>query len=296
MYFSKLIVFVVLFVAVPLFISAQGCSDAGFCSLKYGSNTKSSIAVGHIIGSGDGATVTNTTYVQFNTKISENAWWDTKLNTNHASGSLGNNFGLGDVITNISYKAYNKHDISLHFVAGAKFPLGTANAKVGSASLPMAYQSTLGTVDALFGGSIKKAKWEFTQAWQIPLTKANKNSYNPAFPNVDFPSSNELERRSDALLRVAYTLRKAKSKLSIKPNVLAIYHLGEDKFTNAAGNKQNLVGSDGLTVNLSAITQYIIGKNQVLELGLATPIKVRTIRPDGLTRSFTAGIEYKISF
>ncbi len=81
-----------------------------------------------------------------------------------------------------------------------------------------------------------------------------------------------------------------------KPNVLFLYHLGEDRYENTLGNRQNIDGSDGLTINGNLISAYQINKTDSIELSLVTPFVVRTIRPDGLTRSFTAALIYKVAF
>ena len=72
--------------------------------------------------------------------------------------------------------------------------------------------------------------------------------------------------------------------------------MGEDTYQNVFGNRENIKGSDGLTINGNLITTYNFNKKNSLELSLATPFLIRDIRPDGLTRKFVAGLIYKISF
>lgn len=98
------------------------------------------------------------------------------------------------------------------------------------------------------------------------------------------------------LLRAAYNIKKPGKAFFLKPNVLAIYHLGEDTYENLYGKRQSLAGSQGLTLNANVIAGFAIDKKNVLELSLAAPFVVRSIRPDGLTREFTVGVEYKVSF
>jgi hypothetical protein len=283
--------------------NAQGCSDGGFCSLKYhagGDAAKNSVAIGNVIGGGDGNTFINTTYIAFTRQLHKNVYWDTKLTANYASGALGSNFNVGDVFTNISVAAWQSpsQTKAFNFLAGVKIPLTQANDKARNLPLPMAYQSSLGTFDVIFGGSYKTNNWEFTQAWQVPLTKQNKNTFIKEFSTAskDFPSSNNIQRKADALFRVAYNFKREKSKFSFKPNILAIYHTGEDSYENTVGKRELLKGSQGLTLNLNVIAKYMLTQKQSLELSVAAPAVVRDIRPDGLTRTFTAGIEYKISF
>lgn len=301
MRYKKIIHFIP-FIMAAANSQAQGCSDGGFCSLKYHADVaaaKNSVAVGNVSGVGDGSTFINNTYITYTRALSKNIFWDTKVTANYASGSLANNFNMGDVFTNVSLKAWqspSKLNV-LSFLGGVKIPLTQANDKAGNKALPMAYQASLGTFDLLLGGSYKLNKWEFTQAWQIPLTKENKNSFIKEYSvSNSFPSTNKFQRKADALLRIAYNIHKRESKFSFKPNLLAIYHLAEDSYQNIYAKRQTLDGSKGLTLNANIIGKYMFSKKQSIELSVAAPFVVRDIRPDGLTREFTAGIEYKISF
>jgi hypothetical protein len=282
-------------------IDAQGCSDAGFCSLKYtasGSN-KNSIAVGNVTGVTDGQTFVNGSYISYARQLSKRILWDTKFTANYASGQLANNFNAGDVFTNISIAAWQNKTKQKSFtaLAGVKIPLTAANDKAGGKPLPMAYQASLGTYDLLLGGSLRINKWEFTNAWQIPLTGENKNTFFEEYSvSNDFPTTNKFKRKPDVLLRAAYNVKKTGSKFSFKPNILAIYHLGKDSYEDIYAKRKQLQGSDGLTLNANVIAKYTINKTNSIELSLAAPFMVRDVRPDGLTREFTAGIEYKISF
>ena len=78
--------------------------------------------------------------------------------------------------------------------------------------------------------------------------------------------------------------------------MLFIYHLGEDSFENIFGQRENIKGSDGLTINGNLIASYTFTKQSSIELSVATPFVVRDIRPDGLTRSFVLGIHYQYTF
>jgi hypothetical protein len=282
--------------------TAQGCSDAGFCSLQYhrgAALTKNSIAAGNVAGVGDGNTFINTTYITYTRQLTGKMYWDTKVTANYASGALANNFNAGDVFTNLSMQAWQSSSKQhlLNFSAGMKIPLTAGNDKAGGKPLPMTYQSSLGTFDLLLGASYKVNNWEFTNAWQLPLTRENKNSFFDEYAvSDDFPSSNKFRRKADVLLRGAYTIHKAGSKFSFKPNVLAVYHLGEDSYENIFAKRQILTGSKGLTLNANIIGKYAINTKSSLELSAAAPFVVRTIRPDGLTRELTAGLEYKFSF
>jgi hypothetical protein len=279
----------------------QGCSDAGFCSLKYhvASLKKNELTLGSSVGVTDGATFINNSYLNYTRLLNKNLFWDTKVTANYASGSLANHFNIGDVFTNLSYNFWKnkRNSASLSLLAGIKIPLSDANAKAGNNPLPMAYQASLGTVDLLTGVSYKVTKWQFSHALQIPLNKENKNSFLKEISGVnDFPSTNRFGRKADMLIRAAYIIKKPASKISIHPAILAIWHLGEDEYEKMNGKREVLQGSNGLTLNANIIGRYTFPKQKSIELSLATPFVVRDIRPDGLTRKFTATVEYKIPF
>jgi hypothetical protein len=140
-------------------------------------------------------------------------------------------------------------------------------------------------------------RWDFNAALQIPVVNLNKNSYFSEYSGTDdFPSTNLFERKPDALVRATYSIKTPNKKFAFKPNILFIYHLGEDSFENILGKREAIVGSDGLTVNGNLITNYTINSQNSIELSLASPFVVREIRPDGLTRSFVLGLQYKLTF
>jgi hypothetical protein len=292
-----------IFILVGHFGYAQGCSDAGFCSLKYHDNTiknyKNSIAIGNTSGIADGNTFINASYITYSRQLHKKVYWDTKVTANYASGKLANNFNAGDVFTSFSLQAAASKDYarSLKILAGLKIPLTAANDKAGGKPLPMAYQSSLGTYDLLLGINYNINNWEFTNAWQLPLTKQNKNTFLKEYTvSNDFSSTNKFQRKADVLIRAAYDIKKAAKNISLKPNILAIYHLADDSYEDIFSMRRTLTGSQGLTLNANIIGKYAINKSSSIELSLAAPFVVRDVRPDGLTRKFTAGLEYKFSF
>ena len=300
----KKILFIPTFLLISLYTMAQGCSDAGFCSLKYHASTeenksKNSITIGNVSGLADGKTFINGTYLTYKRELSRNWNWDTRITANFASGALANNFNIGDVFTNLSYQVFASKSSgrSLQLLGGIKIPLSGANDKASGKPLPMAYQSSLGTWDALLGLQYRVKEWEFTNAYQIPLTGQNKNTFIKEYSTTsDFPTTNKFDRKADVLLRVAYEIKTRSKQFNLKPNILAIYHTGKDSYEDLFSKRQVLNGSEGLTLNANIIGNYRFNVRNALELSLATPFLVRDIRPDGLTRKYTVAIEYQYSF
>ncbi|WP_240976718.1 hypothetical protein [Flavobacterium rivulicola] len=282
-------------------VYAQGCSDAGVCSIgnsfdKENSN-KNLIETGSIYGVGEADVTYISSYVTYSRAFGEKWALSAKFTYSVADGSFGQRGQFGDAYLISNYKFAEKDQKQWSILSGFKFPFTTANAKINGYSLPLDYQASLGTFDLILAANYKYSQWDFNFGFQIPVFNNNKNSYFAEYSGTDdFPSTNLFERKSDALFRTTYTYQTPNKKFTFKPNMLFLYHLGEDSYENIFSQRETIKGSDGLTINGNLITSYTLNSKSSLELSLATPFVVRDIRPDGLTRAFTAGLIYKVSF
>ena len=283
-------------------VHAQGCSDAGICSvgnsfIAIDSVAKNRIEVGTIYGIGEADVTYFSTYITYTRNLNSKIALSGKVTYSQAHGSFGTRGQFGDayLIGNYKFKAQNQTQWSA--IVGLKFPFTKSNLKINDYPLPLDYQASLGTFDLILGTNYTYNHWDFNIGLQLPIYNINKNSYFKEYSGTDdFPSTNLFERKPDALFRTTYTIKTNNKKFTFKPNVLFLYHLGEDSYENIFSQRENIKGSDGLTINGNLISSYPINANSSLELSLATPFVVRDIRPDGLTRAFTAGIIYKVSF
>ncbi|MBW4360655.1 hypothetical protein [Flavobacterium taihuense] len=282
--------------------NAQGCSDAGICSIGHAFDTskktlKNNIEVAAIFGKGEADVAYFSPFVSYTRKITEKLSLSSKIVFSSASGSFGTSASFGDAFLIGNYTFKEKKNKQWSTLFGWKFPFTSSNKKINGYSLPLDYQASLGTFDLFLGTNLKYRKWNFNTAVQIPVFNNNKNSYFKEFSGTDdFPSTNLFQRKSDALVSASYSIVTKNEKFTFKPNVIFIYHLGEDSYETIIGKRENIIGSDGLTINGNLITAYNINKKNTLELAMATPFVVRTVRPDGLTRSFVASIIYKMAF
>ena len=294
-----------LFLGILLFvtkISAQGCSDAGICSINKGftdekEQFKNSLEYASIYSLGEADVQYLSHYISYTKRFNERFAFTSKVTLSTANGSFGTRTQFGDafLIGNYTFKEKNSKQWST--LLGLKFPFTASNLKINGYSLPLDYQSSLGTVDAFVGTNLHYKQWDFNAALQIPVVNLNKNSYFSEYSGTsDFPSTNLFERKPDALLRATYLVTVPKSKFSFKPNVLFIYHLGEDSYENIFGQRESIKGSDGLTVNGNLLSTYRINQQNQIELSIASPFVVREVRPDGLTRSLVLGLQYQYSF
>ena len=285
---------------------AQGCSDAGFCSVGNGFNghevnMKNSVDIGVVFGIAEQGVTVFSQYLTYSRDVTDKFAISAKLTGAIANGDFGTRGNIGDAFLTGNYKFKSKFsDLegskNWSLLVGIKIPLTNSNDKINNVSLPMAYQASLGTFDFIGGVNLAYRKWDFNTAVQIPLSQ-NKNSYlnSPLITN-NYASTNLFQRKSDVLFRTTYRLKTANEKFTFKPNLLFIYHLGEDSFENILGQREIIANSDGLTINSNLIVSYKLNSKSYLESSLAVPFVVRKERPDGLTRAVTLGLSYKVNF
>lgn len=282
-------------------IQAQGCSDAGFCTLnsfKPGTSEqeyKNQFKVGFSYGGADNAINVWSTALEYNRQIGKLFSVDAKLTTLAQQGNDISENDLSDLYLNANVKLPS----SLRFTAGVKIPLNDADKSLNSLALPMDYQSSLGTLDLILGLGTTIKKLELVVAYQQPLTQNRNNFLAEVYPATsplrNFQSTRQFQRSADVLLRVSYPI-KAGESLRITPSVLPIYHLANDKFTNVLGQQVEIDGSQGLTLNGNVYVDYQINPKNAFQVNIGMPFVVRKSRPDGLTRSFVLSLEYRFRF
>lgn len=298
----KKFVFILVGILAPILSFSQGCSDAGICSVGHAFDLsekvlKNSVEVATIFSAGEADLTYFSPYITYTRRINDKLSLSSKVTFSSASGSFGTRANFGDAYLVGNYLFKEKRNKQWSVLLGWKFPFTTSNLKINEYSLPLDYQASLGTFDLFLGTNFKYKRLDFNAAIQIPVFNNNKNSYFKEYSGTtDFPSTNLFERKSDALFRTTYTIKTTNQKFTFKPNVLFIYHLGEDSYENIFGKRETIEGSDGLTINGNLITTYHLNKRNSIELSLASPFVVRDVRPDGLTRSFVLGLQYKILF
>lgn len=287
---------------------SQGCSDAGFCSLGILKNQqaqgqyKNSFSIGLNYGNGEQQTSSINPYLEYARKLNNRFSVQAKVTAVYASGFLGSKFNLGDAFGFVTYSMPSKnkqHGFTL--LAGIKVPFTSSNDKNSNGKpLPLDYQSSLATLDAIAGVNfIANKKWELNAGVQIPVINSNKNSFFPDEYNdariAKFVATNKFERKSDLLLRLGHYFSLPKG-ISIKPNLLAIYHMGNDTYEDRFGKRQSISNSQGLTLNGGIVTTKSFNQKNELELVAATPLIFRDVRPDGLTRKAVINLQYKFNF
>jgi hypothetical protein len=285
---------------------SQGCSDAGFCTLGnlnplHKKTSGSRLTVGFQNGLGDESVYVFTPSIKYDYSFNKSWQVQAKITANYANGNLGAVTGLGDIFLNTTYTFNSKSNWTSSVLLGTKIPLNSSNLKVNGKSLPMQYQSSLGTLDAILGYTITNNKWLFATALQQPLTGYNNNNFLPIyFPGTvasKYPPTNDFNRKGDVLLRANYEVKHTKTN-NYNLGVLAIYHLGNDTYIDGSisNNPIEIKGSDGLTLNLTASANIKVNKKISLGFLAGVPVVVRNLRPDGLTRSFSINTDLIFNF
>ena len=284
-------------------ISAQGCSDAGVCTvhsfkpngLDSISEDLNQIKAGISYGAADYSISVFGTYVEYNRQFNEKFGIDAKVTALSQSGNDISSFGLSDIYLNSNYRVSKRASLTL----GVKIPLSDANKKEEGRALPMDYQSSLGTFDLVFGIGYNIGSLQLVAAIQQPLTQNNNEffaeDYPLGSPLREFQSTNQFKRSGDVLIRASYPIDLGQ-KFRLTPSLLPIYHLANDKYTTQEGLEVEIEGSQGLTLNWNLYFDYELNKKQALQFNVGSPFIVRDARPDGLTRSFVASLEYRFKF
>ena len=297
---------ILLFGAIAIFTGqsyGQGCSDAGFCTISnfqpHGNDSvkvvNNQIKIGAYYGNADRSIAVIGSYVEYNRQFNEKLGVDIRLTSLAQTGNGIAVFGLSDIYVTANYAATEK----LSFTLGTKIPLSNADKSLNNLPLPMDYQASLGTLDLIFGIGYEIKKLQLVAAIQQPLTQNGNEFFNTLYPEESelraFQSTNEFKRSGDILLRVSYPITLGK-KFTLTPSLLPIYHLANDKFTDETNVQQEIIGSQGLTLNGNLYMDYQINRKNIIQINMGVPFVVRDARPDGLTRSFIVNLEYKINF
>jgi hypothetical protein len=280
------------------FVFAQGCSDAGVCSIYHTETDSSEMAVhqfrqGIQYSLGERFVHQFTWTTELSLALSPKGRLTGRMPLSTTLGNIGDYTGPGDLTLLYSHTEMNEKGARLSLTAGSRVPLSNA----GAAGLPMPFQPGLGTWDAMFAVEGEYKDFALQLGYQHVLQHYNANSYLPPGQPEDhrgdgFFASRNLRRGNDFLLRTQYTLRK--EKWIFIPGAMLVWRLQPDTYQNAENTTVVLDQSQGPTVNIVLRSQIPVHENHSLDILLAGPVFARKQRPDGLTRLLVLGIGWTL--
>lgn len=302
---------------------AQGCSDAGFCTMgamkpDQHFNKKINLKLRSMEVSFYRGTTTLTPIVysataDLNFSLNNKNTFQVKLPYQWVEGQLANTKGIGDISLCFTRNLISKEGLDLNFSLGGKIPTNNSNKTVSDQTLnkdlplPMYYQTSLGSYDAIAGLSLISRKWLFATGIQVPFNQ-NKNQFiwsdwigsSEDFAYVEkYPRAKELKRGIDVMLRLERNFRF--SRLNFSLGILPIYRIRKDEISlknNATNQFERFKpdGTTGLALSGIATAGYSFNVKTGIKILVGKKFTQRDENPDGLTRHFVSTITYFYRF
>jgi hypothetical protein len=305
-HFSLILVIITIFCKNLLY--AQGCSDAGGCSIqsmhsakKSDSTYKNALSIGYGVGMGIQKTLIHTTMLEWQHTFNDKISFQAKLPLLITQGDLGTYTGLGDILISLSYRKKIDNQFSYTFSIGSKLATSNSNLKNSDGlSLPMVYQTSLGTYDLIYSLGLNYNSWLLGIGFQQVVSHNNKNNYNdslwtPESLGSSFPQSNQLKRGNDLIIRFekSFEIKRFSPNLGL----LYLYRFKGDGYLSRTSNEYLIdPGTKGSTLNIYLGSKYSFSKKSTLEFIYAQPVVNRTVSADGLLRKFVFNLKYTYQF
>ncbi|MFN5557821.1 MAG: hypothetical protein ACK5OS_06430 [Chryseotalea sp.] len=291
---------------------SQGCSDAGFCTMgamkpdqPYNKKAQIRLRAMEISLYRGTTNMTPIIYVanaDFSFSINNKYSFQVKLPYQMVSGRLANTASLGDISISATRNLVSNDDYDINFSVGAKIPTNNSNLTENGRPLPMYYQTSLGTYDAIAGVSLLTRKWLFATGIQIPLNK-NKNEFlwgrwADSGEDMDYiekyARANNLNRGIDVMLRIERNFRFSQFNFSL--GLLPIYRIKKDEVRLSDGSIFKSNDAQGLAASVIGTMGYNINIHHGLRLLIGHKIEQRKINADGLSRELVSSIAYIYRF
>jgi hypothetical protein len=293
-------------------LHAQGCSDAGFCTMgamkpDQPFNKKiefklRSMEVSFYRGTTTLSPVVYVATADLNFSLNSKTSFQVKLPYQAVTGTLSNTSGLGDISLCFTRNVFTTEKFDVNVSVGGKIPSNHADKDVNGYPLPMYYQTSLGTYDFITGVSLISRKWLFATGIQYPFNKNDNQFLWSRWENGpehmeyirEYPVGNELKRGTDVMLRAERNFRF--SRLNFTLGVLPIFRITKDEIADKDGKRIKPDGASGMALSGIFTTGYNFNVQSGVKLLLGHKIVQRDVNPDGLTRKFVSTLSYYYRF
>lgn len=308
-----------IFLGSTTVVKSQGCSDAGFCTMgamkpDQPYNKKIPIKLRSMeISFYRGTTpispvITVATLDASFSIIDSKTSFQVKLPYQTANGNFGSTSGLGDISLCLTRSIYSTEKFDVNVSVGGKIPTNNSNkvsnkAEFEGLPLPMYYQTSLGTYDAIAGISLITRKWLFATGIQHAFNE-NGNQFNwqewtGIYPNQEYLEKNNnainLKRGTDVMLRAERNFRFARFNFSL--GLLPIIRITNDEITDVnTGDRIKPEAAKGMALSAIGTAGYNFNVKMGVKLLLGHKIVQRDVNPDGLTREMVTTLSYFYRF
>lgn len=311
----KKILFLVGLAVTQVNCFAQGCSDAGFCTMgamkpdqPYNKKVQLRLRTMELSFYRGTTTLTPVVYVataDFNFSLNQKNTFQLKVPYQFVSGRLANTGSVGDISLCFTRNIFSSDKFDLNLSVGGKIPTNNSDFSKDGNALPMYYQTSLGTYDAIAGISLISKKWLLATGVQIPLNQ-NKNQFDWNRWNdqdeidyvKEYANATNLKRGIDVMLRVERNFRMSRLNFSI--GLLPIYRITADEITKNNGERTSIDANGNVASGLALSVIGTIGYNFNTKSGIrfliGHKIQQRAFSPDGLTRELVNSVTYIYRF
>jgi hypothetical protein len=295
----------------------QGCSDAGFCTMgamkpdqpfnKRVPLKLRSIEVSFYRGTTTTSPVVYVGTIDMSFNIIDNkTFFQIKLPYQAVTGNFGNTGGLSDISYCLTRNIYSSEEFNIGVTLGGKIPTNNSNLKDDRFDnpLPMYYQTSLGTYDAIAGISLVSRKWLFATGIQHSFNQnGNQFTYDDWIPVYEggpdyvrtYAPSYELKRGTDIMFRVERNFRYSRINFSV--GLLPIWRITKDEIFDVNLNERvKLDGTLGMALSGIITAGYNFNVKSGIRLLLGHKITQRDVNPDGLTREMVSTLSYTYRF
>ncbi|HEX5168455.1 MAG TPA: hypothetical protein VFW11_04735 [Cyclobacteriaceae bacterium] len=294
------------------FVFAQGCSDAGFCTMgamkpdqPYNKKIEFKLRTMEISFYRGTTTLTPIIYsatADFNFSINNKTSFQVKVPYQAVTGRLADTKGLGDISLCLTRTVFSSERFDINFSVGTKLPTNQSDKDVNGLPLPMYYQTSLGSYDFIAGLSLISPKWLFATGVQHAFNENGNQFLWTAWINgpediayvQKYANAKELKRGTDIMMRVERNFRF--SRLNFTIGLLPIYRITKDEITDGTGNRVKPAGTTGMALSAIVTTGYNFNVQSGIKLLIGHKITQRDENPDGLTRELVITLGYYYRF